>query len=123
VSLFSLSWTWIVLAVALIALLAFNVTHPRQPRHLSQKHLSRVEWHVEVKPAKQWVEVFQGHYGVGAARIAVAETVHVRMVGPDASLLIATVSLADDDYEELLTSAVAKAEERVSTLRALGVGT
>lgn len=79
-------------------------------------------WHVDVKPTADWVESSSDGYGYHTRRINVSSTVQIRLVGPKSTVLIDTVSLTEDDYEDRIHSAQAKAEERALTLNAMAVG-
>lgn len=83
--------------------------------------MPRVGYCVSVRPGRQDVHVTtDGYSHFESARIDLNDKVHVRLVGPgNSSVLIAEIPVLDEDYEEQLQAATAKAEERAATLNAL----
>lgn len=72
------------------------------------------QWGVEILPTAKWIREYE--YG---RRMNVSETVQVRLVKGKQDMLIETVSVNADDFDEQLYRATTRAQERASTLNAM----
>lgn len=104
-NLFALSWTQVASLALLIAPALFRALRRRER-----------DWRVAVKPGEQWVRTddYRWH-----DKINVNDSVHVRLVGPGSDVLIASVKIAADGYDDALNDAIAKARERATVLNAM----
>ena len=111
--LFGLSWTF----VAVVVLVTGRMLWPLRPRP------PRDEWRVRTLAADKAVDVTRDHYYGESKTLQLSHTVLVRVDKGNSKLVIARVDLLDEDFEEQISDAQAKAHAKASTLNAyLGSG-
>lgn len=115
-----LSLSWAFLVVTTVAFCASTVAVKRRP-----KKARSTRWVVNVAPTTENVSFYGDGFRYGGDRyVNVSSTVQVtveREAG--GSSLIATLEIDDDDFDEKLSSAQARAEQKAASLNAyLGSG-
>lgn len=112
--LFGLSWTFVAVIALVTGRMLWSLRSPRR---------SRDEWRVRTIAASKAVDVRDDHYRGEIKTLQLSHTVLVRVDKGNSKLVIAQVDLLDEDFEEQISDAQAKAHAKASTLNAyLGSG-
>jgi hypothetical protein len=115
------SWIAFVLTFALSVAVSRLAWDGRRRRHPTA---SRSEWTVRTVPADKAVKVsWSDHYDAGNGTLQLSRSVLVRVERDKQSLTIAALDIGDEDFEEKISDAQAKAQAKAASLNAyVGVG-